>query len=463
MLRLKKPRLELWREIWMLAWPIAGTNFLLRGAMIVDTAMVGRIGAAALAGVGIAHVPVFLSMAVERGLGVGGQILIAYHTGAKEPERRLKVARAVVALSFLVAIAVAVLLMVISPTLCRWMGANDEMMREALRFLNVYYWVFIFSGMFYVFSAIFQGAGDTRTPLYVTIGVNACHVILSYIFIFGKFGLPSQGVAGAAWALGVSECLGTITLAILATRRGLWSPGIRGLSWGATKAVSRLGGPTVVERLIVNGMQGVYTRLVTGFGTAAFAAHRIGIDMEAFAFLPALGFGQAATTAVGQRLGAGDPKSARRAGWVTAQMSVILMGLLGLSYFFFAEEWMRLFTTDPEVIAYGVRFCTVAACIQVPLAFALTIAGALRGAGETRWVMTMPLVGGWLIRLPLSYLLGYVLGFGIMGVWWTMFIDWFIRGSLISLKFRFMKFRMGEKVRMAPKPPPVVATREVGG
>ncbi len=456
-------RKELWKEIWTLAWPIAGSNFLLRGAVIVDTAMVGRLGAAALAGIGIAQIPVFLAMAVERGLGIGGQVLVAYHTGANEPDRRLKVARAVVALSLMSAVVVAAFLWLISPPICRWMSAGDAMLAEALAFLQVYYVVFVFSGMFYVFSAIFQGAGDTKTPLYVTIGVNVLHVLMSYLFIFGKHGFPDLGVRGAALSMGVSELMGTVVLAVIATRRGLWNPGIKGLSWGASKAVTRIGGPTVMERLLVNGMQGIYTRLLTGFGTAAIAAHRIGIDIEAIAFLPALGFGQAATTAVGQRLGAGDPEGARRAGWVTAQAALIFMGVLGLTYYFFAEEWMRLFTPDPEVIALGVRFMTVAAFIQVPLSFAIVVAGALRGAGETRWVMSMPIVGGWLVRLPLGYLLGYVMGFGIMGVWWTMFLDWLIRGSLISLKFKFAKFRLGEKVRIPPKPAPVVATREVGG
>ena len=218
-----------------------------------------------------------------------------------------------------------------------------------------------------------------------------------------------------------------------------------------------------MERLFVNGMQGAFTRVLTGFGQAAFAAHRIGIDMEAVAFLPAMGFGQAATTAVGQRLGAGDDVNARRAGWVTAQMAAIFMSILGLSYYFFAEEWMRVFTSDPEVIAYGIRFCTVAALIQIPLAFALVIAGALRGAGETRWVMLTPLVGGWFIRVPLAYLMAYVWGAGVMGVWWTMFLDWGLRGIAISLKFRFLKFRLGDKVRIPAKPAPVVPTREVGG
>jgi putative MATE family efflux protein len=400
---------------------------------------------------------------VERGLGVGGQVLVAYHTGAGELERRLKVARAVVALSSLVALAVAGILWLASPAICRLVGADEAMLAQAMSYLHVYFLIFLFSGWFSTFTAIFQGAGDSKTPLYVTGAVNVCHVAVSYLLIFGKFGLPQMGVAGAAVAIGVSELMGAVILGAIAARRGLWAPGFKGLSWGATRAVWRLGSPTVVERLLVNGMQGFYTRLLTGFGTAAFAAHRIGVDMEAVSFLPALGFAQAATTIVGQRLGAKDHEGARRAGWVTTQISCIFMGILGLSFYFFAEQWMRLFTPDPEVIKYGVKFCTVAAFIQIPLAFAMVISGALRGAGETRWVMMMPLVGGWLFRLPLGYLLGYVWGFGLMGVWWMMLVDWATRGALLSLKFKYMRFRLADKVRAPLRSAPAEEGQESGG
>ena len=455
-------RRQLWRETWALAWPMAGANLLMRGGSIVDTAMVGHLGAIPLAGIGIAQIPVFLSAAVERGLGVGGQILVAYHTGANEPDRRLKVARAVLVLSSVVALAVAGLLWLVSPWLCRMMGADEAMLAQSMSYLRVYLLIFLFSGWFSTFTSIFLGAGDPKTPLYVTGVINIIHVGVSYVLIFGRFGFPQMGVAGAAVAIGLSELLGAVALGMIATRRGLWAPGFSELSWGATRAVWRLGSPTVVERVLVTSMQGFYTRLLTGFGTAAFAAHRIGIEMESISFLPALGFAQAATTTVGQRLGAKDPDGARRAGWVTTQMSCIFMGILALSFYFFAEQWMRIFTPDPQVIAYGKKFCLVAAAIQIPLAFAMVVSGALRGAGETRWVMTMPLVGGWLLRLPFGYLLGYVWGFGLMGVWWMMMVDWTVRGALLSLKFKYMRFRLADKVNIPPRTAPPEEGRESG-
>jgi len=457
------PRRQLYREIWALAWPMAGTNFLSRGAAIVDTAMVGRLSAVALAGLGMAQIPVFLAMAIQRGLGIGGQVLIAYHTGANEPERRLNVARAVVAITALVSVCLAVLSWLVSPWLCRMMGADEAMLAESIRFLNVYYVMLIFSGSFFVFSAIFQGAGDARTPLYVTLGVNLLHVVVAYATIFGRLGLPRLGVAGSAWGMGISELAGTMVLAVIAKRRGLWAPGFRGLSLGAVRTVWRLGAPTAGERLLVNGMQGVYYRLLAGFGAAAIAAHRIGVDMEAVSWLPAVGFGQAATTIVGQRLGANDPEGARRAGWITTQISSVFMGTLGLSFALFAEQWMHLFTADPVVIGLGVKFCMAAAAIQVPMAIAMVVSGALRGAGETRWVMWTPVVGGWLVRLPLSYLFGYTLGFGLVGIWWTMLSDWVVRGLMVSLKFKYLRFRLGEKVQIPPEPAPDADKGDLAG
>jgi putative MATE family efflux protein len=463
MLGFTPDRRRLFREIWTLAWPIAGSNFLSRAASIVDTAMIGRVSATALAGMGIAQVPVFVAMAVQRGLGIGGQVLIAYHTGAREPERRLKVARAVVAICALVSIGLGLLLWPLSPWMCRFMGAQGETLQHALSYLRIYYLALVFSGTFFVFSAIFQGAGDSRTPLVVTLGVNLLHVLIAYTAIFGKFGAPKLGVMGASLGLGISEGAGAIALAAIAYRRGLWNPDIKGLSLRAAKAIWGLGSPTAAERLIVNTMQGFYYRFLTDFGPAAIAAHRIGIDMEAVAFLPALGFGQAATTIVSQRLGAKDEKGARQAGWMTTWIAVAFMTILGLSFYLFSHQWIALFTDDPAIRVLGVKFCTVAAAIQIPLALALVLAGALRGAGETRWVMLTPVLGGWIVRLPLSYLFGYTLGFGLMGIWWSMMGDWVTRSLALALKFKTLKFRLGSRMHLPVPPAPIdTATKDLG-
>ena len=122
---------------------------------------------------------------------------------------------------------------------------------------------------------------------------------------------------------------------------------------------------------------------------------------------------------------------------------------------------VRLFTPDLDVVALGVKYCMVAAAIQVPMAVAIVVAGALRGGGETRWVMLTPIVGGWLVRLPLSYLFGYTLGFGLVGIWWTMLSDWVVRGVMISLKFKYLRFRLGEKASLPPKPAPDADTRDL--
>jgi putative MATE family efflux protein len=369
----------------------------------------------------------------------------------------------VVAICALVSIGLGLLLWPLSPWMCEFMGAHGETLEHALSYLRVYYLTLIFSGTFFVLSAVFQGVGDSRTPLLVTLGVNLLHVLIAYSTIFGKFGAPRLGVVGAALGLGISEGVGAVALGIIAARRGYWKPDIRGLSLRAAKAVWALGSPTAAERLIVNTMQGVYYRFLTGFGPAAIAAHRIGIDMEAVAFLPALGFGQAATTIVGQRLGAKDEKGARQAGWMTTWIATVFMALLGLSFYLFSHQWIALFTNDPAVRVLGIKFCTVAAAIQIPLALAIVLAGALRGAGETRWVMFTPVLGGWIVRLPLSYWFGYTLGFGLMGIWWSMMGDWLARALALTLKFKTLHFRLGARMQVPVSTPAIdTATKDLG-
>ena len=194
------------------------------------------------------------------------------------------------------------------------------------------------------------------------------------------------------------------------------------------------------ERLITHGMQLVYAKLVIAFGVAAYAAHQVGLNIEALSFLPGLGFAQAATTLVGQRLGAGEGPAARRSGIYAAWLAVATMSAFGVTYLLFPSQWMALFTTDHEVLAYGRTLMWIMALLQPPLALALTLKGALRGAGETRVVLHAAILGGWVVRLPLAYLFGIQLDLGLVAVWLTMWLDWWVRGAVVLLRFRRMRW-----------------------
>jgi putative MATE family efflux protein len=261
--------------------------------------------------------------------------------------------------------------------------------------------------------------------------VNVLHVAVALPLIFGLLGAPALGVVGAAVGSGVSEAVGMAWLLALARRRGLLLPG----PWFDREAIarmSRVGWPVMAERLLTNGMQLAFAWVVIGFGVAVYAAHQVGLNIEALSFLPGVAFAQAATALVGQRLGARDPEGARRTARQAVLVCLAVMTAFGVTFVLAPGLWVRLFTPEPEVLAWGTPLLRIMGLLQVPLALALAIAGSLRGAGETRGVMLAAIVGGWVVRIPLAVGLGVWAGAGIYLVWLTMVLDWAVRGLLMG-------------------------------
>jgi Na+-driven multidrug efflux pump len=220
-------------------------------------------------------------------------------------------------------------------------------------------------------------------------------------------------------------------LLVLARRRGLLLPG----AWADREAVlrmGRVGWPAIGERLVTNGMQLVFARVVIGFGVAVYAAHQVGLNIEALSFLPGVAFAQAATALVGQRVGARDPEGARRAAGQALLVALAVMSAFGVAFVLAPALWVRLFTPEPEVLAWGAPLLRIMGLLQVPLAIALALAGSLRGAGETRSVLLAAIVGGWVVRIPLAVGLGVWAGYGILVVWLTMVLDWVVRALLMG-------------------------------
>jgi putative MATE family efflux protein len=420
-----------------LALPIVGSDFLQRGvANAVDALLVGRLGAAPLAAVGLSQLLLMFTMSFVQGLGVGTTVMIAFHTGSTDERRRAWSVRA----SMFIGIAATVVLggagILLSRDVATFMGAQGELLDLTLGYLRITWVLFGAFVFLHLASAIFQGAGDTRTPLRAMVGVNLLHVIMAVPLIFGLAGLPRMGVAGPALASGISEGAGAVWLLWQARRRGLLGQGWGLWSLHELTRVLRVGIPAVGERVLTHGMQLVFARIVIGFGVAAYAAHQVGLNIEAMSWMPGLGFAKATTTLVGQRLGARDVDGARRCARQASLLAVVIMSVWALAFVLFPRTWVVLFTSDPGVLNYSVPLMTTIGLLQPPLAIAMVVSGALRGAGETHVPLAAAIVGGWIVRLPAAYFGGVVANLGMTVVWSTMVIDWFIRSAIVSWRFR---------------------------
>jgi len=429
------------REVLRLALPATGEQLLGMAIGIVDTFLVGHLGAASLAAVGLANQWIFLAHTLLSAIGTGSTALIARFTGAKDPELANSVLRQSVLVALLIGLLCTALGTLLAQPAVLLLGAPAEVVDLSTTYLTTVSATLVFATLLYLGNACLRGAGDTRTPLYVMLVVNVVNVVVAWTLINGLFGLPKLGVWGSALGAASGQVIGgSIVLGLLLRGRSGVKLRLAGLrpERDMIRRILRVGMPTGIEQLLFRVGNMAYVRVLASLGVAAYAANQVAINGWSLSFMPGFGFAVAATTLVGQSLGARQPDAAERAGHVSFRLGATLMAVIGVGMILFPEQIMGFFTDDQEVIRLGAMPLRVMGFVQPMLAASMIYSGALRGAGDTRWPMIVTGGGIWLVRLPLAYLFAIVLGWGLVGAWTAMSLDMIVRGS-----FNFLRFRSG--------------------
>lgn len=423
------------QQVFALALPVVLSSLLQRSVGIVDIFLVGGLGASAIAAVGIAQVLVFVVMSVSWGINVGVTVLVSQLWGADRKEDAAKAAYQ----AMLLAVAAAAIIMVFGLAfgghVAALLGAPVDVQGILSDYTNIIFTFIFFTISINVLAGIMQGTGDTKTPLYATLIVNILHVIVAYPLIYGYLGFPKLGVKGAAIAIALSESMGAAFLFMRSLHRRYIIVS-RELDVKYTALMFKLGYPIFIDRLLQNTGSLVFAKVVLLYGTAVYAAHQVGLAIEAFSFMPGYGIAVAAATMVGQNLGAGKPDHARISAFEANRLAVVLMAAMGLVFFFFPYALLHAFTNDPAVIKYGILYMKIVAFAQVPLAITMVVGGSLRGAGDTGFIMFATIAGMWFVRLPVAVLLAAVVKAEIRFVWSVMIVDWIIRMTLLLWRYR---------------------------
>lgn len=427
------------RAIWTLAGPVILAFSLESIVGLCDALMVGRLGAAATAAVGLG---VHVLSAVNLGMfavGTGALAVVARHVGAGD--RRAAdhaVSQAVVAALGL-SVVVATPVVAAAPALVALFGVAPEVAAEATPFVRLIVLAVPADAVVFTVAASLRAAGDTRTPLGIGTVVGLTNVLLAWILIFGRLGFPALGARGAAVATVAAFTTGAVLAVALLARgrlalrlrrdRGLVDP-------GAIRRLLRVGYPAAVEHVLMQAGFLAYMVFAARYGTAAVAAYFIGVRILALAFLPGFGFGAAAGTLVGQALGAGRPADAARSARLATGLAMALMTAGALALLAFARPIARLFVDDPAVVDAAVSFIRMLALAQPLMAVDFTLGGALRGAGDTRVPLVAALVGFYGVRLALSALVAFVLGLDLAWLWATLLGDYLARAAIKTSRFR---------------------------
>lgn len=433
------------RAVNSLAWPVILENLFQTALGTANMMMVGSLGAAAIAGVGSATQIVFVLQAAFGAVTTGTTVLIARAIGAHQDEEANLITKQSMVLGLILAVALGVVGYYYSYQLIALLGAEPEVVRLGGGYLRITMVSgVVLLGMF-VISGALRGAGDTRTPMVVTGLINLVNIAISYVLIFGKLGLPTLGVDGAAWGAAVSRTIGTAILVGILVR-GKGALNIRGLDgWlphpRTCWRITRLGTPSMIEQLAMSGGMLIYGVIAISLGTTVYAAQRITFQALSISFMPGMGFAMASTAMVGQCLGAKRHDLSELSSWYAVKMAVIWMSTMGIVMALFGHPIMRLFTDDLEMIHMGAAALKVIALSQPFMAVSQVLAGSLRGAGDTRFPMISTAMGVWLVRLPLGYLFGPVLGWGLSGLYISNVLDGVARGIAQFLRYRSGRWR----------------------
>jgi putative MATE family efflux protein len=427
------------RDVLRLALPAMGEQMLSMMVGIVDTFLVGHLGASPLAAVGLANQWVFMAMTLFGAIATGSTALIARFIGAEDPEQADQVLRQSMLLATGIGLVASTLGLLFAPAAVLALGAQGEVIQLSTDYLRVVSSIFFFSTLMFVGNASLRGAGDTRTPLFIMLVVNAINVVVAWTAINGPFGLPRLGVVGSALGAATGRLVGgVLVVAILLRGRA----GIR-LRLAALRPdldmirrILHVGLPTGLEQVLMRTGQMFFARILAEMGMVAYAANQVAINALSISFMPGFGFALAATTLVGQGLGAEDPEGAEQRGYVAYRIGAGLMTVIGLAIVLFPAQIMGFFTNEPEVIALGTMPLRVVGLVQPMLAASMIFTGALRGAGDTRFPMVVTGASIWFVRLPVAYLLALSLGWGLVGAWSAMALDFSLRGTVNFFRYR---------------------------
>ena len=424
-------------DVMRLAMPSIGEQLLNMTVQMVDTYLMGHISASALTAVGLSNNMVMLAQTFVMALATGTTAVVARLIGAREPAAASRVMQQSLLVGVTIGALLTIAMTVFAGQAIAFYAPEPDVAVIGTNYLRIVSFSFLMQGLLWVGNAALRGAGDTRTPLYVMLALNATNIVTSVLFLYGFGPLPAVGVYGPAIGTAVSMSIGGLAMLLILTRgranlrieRGDWLPDRR-----VILRVTNVGLPAGGEQLALRLGMTMFQRLVTGLGTVAFAAHSVALTSMSMSFMPGFGFSVAATTMVGQALGARDPERARRSVREALRVSSWAMGAAGLLLFVFGGQVMGLFVDDPEVVALGVAPLQILGLIQPISAATMVYSGALRGAGDTRWTLLITALSVWVLRIPLTLsLLGPL---GLVGAWSGMAIDNMMRALLCWLRYR---------------------------
>jgi putative MATE family efflux protein len=429
------------RAVFQLAWPAVVEQTLIAGVDLTDLFIVGHLGAAAISAVGLTGQVVMLSLAVFGAVAVGCMAIVARQIGAGERAEAGRTLQQSLLAGALLGVVTGVLAWVFASDILRALGAEPDVVELGTPFMRVIALSLPLTSISLVGNSAMRAAGDTRTPMNLTGLQLVLNAVLGLALVYGPLRL---GVLGSGIATMIARStLGVMVLWLLWRSRGglhmqarHWKPDL-----GCLKRIFNVGLPAGAEQVLLQFALLSLATVIAGLGTVTYAAHNVSVRIMSLSYMPGWGFAVAATTLVGQGLGAGDPGRARESAYAAHRLALGVMLIMAVVMYTFAGPILGVFTNDAAVIAASIAAIHIAAFAQPFMATSFVFMGSLRGAGDTRTTLLITVASIWTVRLSVAYLGARVLGWGLAGAWLGILADFATRGLFGWLRFRSGKWQ----------------------
>ena len=437
-------------ELIRLALPIVAVQVGLMGMGVVDSIMVGRLSAAALAGVALGNVYFYACAVFGMGTLFALDPLVAQAVGARDEVSVTRALQRGLLLSLALTVPISLLLLTVHPALVV-LGQPADVIPIA----SGYVWREIPGILpflaFTVLRQTLQALGRMRAIVVAIVLANLLNAGLNWVLIYGHWGAPALGALGSAWSTTISRWAMTLGLAALAwPRLRPYLAHLRAdtLAPGPLGRMLALGAPIGAQMQLEFGVFGVVGLLMGRMGTVPVAAHPIALNLAALTFMVPLGVSGAAAVLVGHAVGRGDPAGARRAARAALTYGVGFMGCTALAFLLMPVPFARVYSGDAPVVALAAALLPIAGVFQMFDGIQVVSIGALRGLGDTRTPFAMNLLGFWALGLPVSLVLGFLTPLGPRGLWWGLVVGLAVVGLGLLARLRHRLGRTVVRVRI---------------
>jgi len=418
-----------------LATPVALTQLASMALWTIDFLMIGRVGVTAFNAVSLGRLWVMGTSIVALGFVFGLDPIAAQAHGARDRERLADVLLHGVVLALLTSIPLALVWLAAGPVLLAF-GQDPATVALTVSYVRVQIPALPFFLLFMVLRQVLQARGLVRPAMWISFGAIGFNALADWLLIYGRWGLPPLGAVGAGFATALTEAamLASLLVAIRVYRlhRGAsMRLGARNVRKAALAEIARLGAPVALQLALEYWAFAIASLWAGRLGAVELAAHSIALNLASISYMVPLGISSAATTRVGNRIGAGDGRGAERAAWTAIALGGVAM--CGFALLYVSARWWipRAFTPNAAVVAMSARLLPIVAAFELFDGLQAVGGGVLRGMGETRPAATANLVGYYALGLPLGWWLGAPARLGLRGIWWGLALGLFAVAALL--------------------------------